>query len=224
MIALDVTTGRPATGFGREGLLDLSQGVLDPGLRGRVSLRSPPSVYGNIVNTGSVNGEGAPSQGAYGDVRGWDAYTGLLLWTFHTVPRPGEPGNDTWPEGAWKSRSGTNAWGFLTLDLKRGIVYVPLGAPTSDFYCAGRQDGASALHVNVDPCMRVDPLHLCHRPLQPYRLLRVKFRCKSVMRRCRPRGNSHIKTNRGHQSLPNHWIPFSAFSCARAPVRIFTMP
>jgi quinoprotein glucose dehydrogenase len=138
MIALDVTTGRPAAGFAREGLLDLSQGVLDPGLRGRVSLRSPPTVYGNIVITGSVNGEGAPSHGAYGDVRGWDAYTGRLLWTFHTVPRPGERGNDTWPEGAWQSRSGTNAWGFLTLDLNRGIVYIPLGAPTSDFYGADR--------------------------------------------------------------------------------------
>jgi quinoprotein glucose dehydrogenase len=65
-----VTSGQPAAGFGKEGLLDLSEGVLDPGLRGRVSLRSPPAVYGNIVITGSVNGEGAPSKGAYGDVRG----------------------------------------------------------------------------------------------------------------------------------------------------------
>ena len=101
---------------------------------GRYALDSPPAVFGDIVITGCSNGEGSPTQGAYGDIRGWDARTGKLLWTFHTVPRPGEPGSDTWPPGAWKNRSGTNTWGFMTVDVKRGIVYVPLGSPTSDFY------------------------------------------------------------------------------------------
>ena len=81
---------------------------------------------------------GFASKGAYGDIRGWDAKTGKLLWTFHTVPRPGEAGSDTWPPDAWKNRSGTNTWGFFTVDVKRGIVYAPLGAPTSDFYGADR--------------------------------------------------------------------------------------
>jgi quinoprotein glucose dehydrogenase len=76
--------------------------------------------------------------GAYGDVRGWDAKTGKLLWTFHTVSRMGEPGSETWPTGGWRNRSGTNVWGFFTVDTKRGIVYLPLGAPTSDFYGADR--------------------------------------------------------------------------------------
>ena len=137
MIAIDVTTGKPAPGFGAEGLLDLRPGVTDlPDAR--LSLQSPPTIYKNIVIAGSSNGEGSPSVGAYGDIRGWDANTGKLLWTFHTVPRPGEPGSDTWPPDGWKSRSGTNAWGFLTVDTVRGIVYVPLGAPTSDFYGADR--------------------------------------------------------------------------------------
>jgi len=138
MIALDVTTGKPASGFAREGLLDLKQGVLGDLPDARLSLQSPPVVYKTIVITGSSNGEGRPTAGAYGDVRGWDAATGKLAWSFHTVPRPGEPGYQTWPPEGWKNRSGTNAWGFLTVDEKRGIVYVPLGAPTQDFYGADR--------------------------------------------------------------------------------------
>jgi len=138
MIALDAVTGRPATGFANEGLLDLLKGVLGDLPDARFSLQSPPTVYKNIVITGSANGEGQPTAGAYGDIRGWDAFTGKLVWTFHTVPRPGEPGSETWPVDGWKNRSGTNAWGFLSLDMARGIVYVPLGAPTSDFYGADR--------------------------------------------------------------------------------------
>ena len=138
LLALDVTTGKPAPGFGNEGRLDLKTGVLGDLKDGRYALESPPAVFGDVVITGSSNGEGSPSAGAYGDIRGWDAKTGDLLWTFHTVPRPGEPGSETWPDGGWKNRSGTNVWGFFTIDVKRGIVYAPLGAPTSDFYGADR--------------------------------------------------------------------------------------
>lgn len=138
LLALDVTTGKPAPGFGEEGRVDLKKGVLDGLPDGRYALQSPPAVFGDVVITGCSNGEGSPSAGAYGDIRGWDAKTGTLLWTFHTVPRPGEPGSETWPPGGWKNRSGTNVWGFFTVDMKRGIVYAPLGAPTSDFYGADR--------------------------------------------------------------------------------------
>ena len=95
MIALDATTGKPAPGFASEGLLDLKKGVLGELPDARFSLSSPPTVFGNLVITGSANGEGNPSQGAYGDIRAWDASSGKLVWTFHTVPRPGEPGYDT---------------------------------------------------------------------------------------------------------------------------------
>jgi len=138
LLALDVTTGKPAPGFGDEGRVDLKKGALGDLKDGRYALESPPAVFGDVVITGCSNGEGSPSAGAYGDIRGWDAKTGKLLWTFHTVPRPGEPGSETWPAGAWKNRSGTNTWGFFTIDVKRGIVYAPLGAPTSDFYGADR--------------------------------------------------------------------------------------
>ncbi len=138
LLALDVTTGKPAPGFGDEGRVDLKKGVLGDLKNGKYTLDSPPAIFGDVVITGCANGEGYPPAGAYGDIRGWDAKTGKLLWTFHTVPRPGEPGSETWPEGAWKNRSGTNTWGFFTVDVHRGIVYAPTGSPTADFYGADR--------------------------------------------------------------------------------------
>ena len=138
LLALDVVTGKPAPGFGNEGRLDLKAGVLGDLKDGRYALQSPPAIFGDVVITGCSNGEGTPSGGAYGDIRGWDAKSGALLWTFHTVPRPGEPGSETWPRDGWKNRSGTNVWGFFTVDTARGIVYAPLGSPTSDYYGADR--------------------------------------------------------------------------------------
>ena len=64
--------------------------------------------------------------------------TGKLVWTFHTVPRPGEFGYDTWPKDAWKYIGGDNNWGEMTVDTQRGIAYIPLGSPTYDFYGADR--------------------------------------------------------------------------------------
>ena len=138
LLALDATTGKPSPGFGDEGRLELKKGVRGSLPDERYVLQSPPAVFGDIVITGCSNGEGRPSTGAYGDIRGWDAKTGKLLWTFHTVPRPGEAGAETWPAEGWKNRSGTNVWGFFTVDEKRGILYAPLGSPTSDFYGADR--------------------------------------------------------------------------------------
>ena len=122
-----------------DGYVDLKASVSVDGGVGEFGLPSPPAVYRNIVITGGTNGEGAPGTGRlYGDIRGWDARTGKMVWTFHTVPRPGEPGSETWPPGAYKNRSGTNAWGFMTVDVERGLVFVPLGSPTDDFYGADR--------------------------------------------------------------------------------------
>jgi quinoprotein glucose dehydrogenase len=137
-VAIDVTTGKPAPGFGKEGFVDLKEGLLGEMPKARVSLDSPPAVYKDVIITGITNGEGDPSKGAYGDIRGWDAHTGKLLWTFHTVPRPGEPGNETWPKDGWRNRGGTNTWGYLTVDVERGLVFAPTGSPTSDFYGADR--------------------------------------------------------------------------------------
>ena len=138
MVALDAKTGRPVSGFRLDGYVDLKQGIVGSA-DGRISLVSPPTLFKDIIITGGNNGEQSPSAGLYGDIRGWDVRTGKLLWSFHTVPREGEPGNDTWEAGSWKNRSGTNTWSFFTVDTERGIVYAPIGSPTADYYGGDRK-------------------------------------------------------------------------------------
>jgi quinoprotein glucose dehydrogenase len=137
MVALDAKTGAVATGFGDRGFVDLKASVRG-GVDGRFVLDTPPVVFRDVVITGGTNGENAPSAGLYGDIRGWDARTGRLLWSFHTVPRAGEPGVETWSGDSWRDRSGTNAWSHMTLDAERGLLFAPTGSPTSDFYGADR--------------------------------------------------------------------------------------
>jgi competence ComEA-like helix-hairpin-helix protein len=137
MVAIDARTGAVATGFGSGGFVDLKQSIRGD-VDGRFSLVSPPAIYKNIVITGGNNNEPQPSSGLYGDIRGWDARTGKLLWSFHTVPRAGEPGVETWEGESWKNRSGTNMWAFITVDVERGLAFVPIGSPTSDYYGADR--------------------------------------------------------------------------------------
>ncbi len=138
MVALDARTGAAVPDFGERGYIDLKQSVRGD-VEGAFMLDSPPVIYRDIVITGGSNGEGSPSTGLYGDIRGWDARTGKLLWSFHTVPRAGEPGVETWEGESWKNRSGTNAWSYMTVDIERGLVFAPTGSPTSDFYGADRK-------------------------------------------------------------------------------------
>ena len=112
LIAVEAERGKPAAGFGEAGSVDLKASIRGD-VDGGFSLASPPSVYKDIVITGGNNGEQSPSSGLYGDIRGWDAHTGKLLWSFHTVPRSGEPGVETWEGESWKNRSGTNVWSFF---------------------------------------------------------------------------------------------------------------
>jgi quinoprotein glucose dehydrogenase len=141
LIALNAKTGRPVPGFGNEGIVDMKPGALN-GLTDSVfGLSSPPVVYKNLVITGAHVQE-SPSIGSAGDTRAWDAHTGKLVWDFHSVPRPGEPGSETWEGDSWKNRSGTNVWGFFTLDTQRGILYMPFGEPTTDYW-GGDRKGAN---------------------------------------------------------------------------------
>lgn len=138
MVAVDALTGTVVPEFGENGFVDLKASVRGD-VDGPFMLITPPVVYRDIVITGGSNGENEPSFGLYGDVRGWDARTGRLLWSFHTVPREGEPGVETWEGDSWRNRSGTNVWTYMTVDVERGLVFAPTGSPTSDFYGADRR-------------------------------------------------------------------------------------
>jgi quinoprotein glucose dehydrogenase len=151
LIALDAGSGKPATGFGVDGVIDMKTPDVLPAAtgvtRGQYGMTSPPIVYGDLVITGAAVQE-FPPLGAAGDVRAWDVRTGKLAWTFHTVPRPGEFGHDTWEGESWRNRSGVNVWGFLTVDARRGIVYLPIGAPSWDRY-GGDRHGANLFSSSV---------------------------------------------------------------------------
>lgn len=154
LIALDAKTGKPVTGFGNEGMVDMKTAEVMPekpimtrsGSAG-LGMTSPPVIYRNLVITGSAVQE-YPEHGPYGDVRAWDVRSGKLVWTFHSVPRPGEYGHDTWEGESWKQRSGTNVWGLMTVDTARGIVYMPFGAPSWDRY-GGDRHGANLFGTTV---------------------------------------------------------------------------
>jgi glucose dehydrogenase len=138
LISLNAKTGKLLSGFGNEGSVNLRPGVADKFPNNNYGLSSPPAIYKNLVITGSHVQE-APSLGPSGDVRAWDIHSGKLAWTFHTIPRPGEPNHDVWQEDQWADRSGANAWGILTVDVQSGMIFVPIGTPTTDFYGADRK-------------------------------------------------------------------------------------
>jgi quinoprotein glucose dehydrogenase len=141
LVALNARDGRPSTTFGSGGAVDVRAGMLE-GFGGRnYSITSPPVIYRNLVITGSRVSE-QPELGPPGDVRAWDARTGKLVWRFRTIPQPGETGHDTWEGDSWKSRSGANVWGFMTVDAERGLVFLPLGSVTYDWY-GGDRKGAN---------------------------------------------------------------------------------
>ena len=137
MYSIKASDGTLNTGFGRNGVVNLkTPEVMQTGMDVAYSLLSSPTIYKNLVIIGAGTGEGAggsnAGSGPAGDTRAFDARTGALVWTFHTVPRPGELGADTWRENSAKNRSGVNVWGYLSLDAERGILYMPLGAPNND--------------------------------------------------------------------------------------------
>ncbi|MGA3292885.1 MAG: PQQ-binding-like beta-propeller repeat protein [Candidatus Acidiferrales bacterium] len=130
VIALDAATGKIVPTFGKDGVVELTVGY-----------NGVPTIYKNLVFLGASVGElpiGPP-----GDTRALDARTGALLWTFHSVPQPGEVGHETWLDDGWKGRSGTNVWGwYMTVDEKRNLLYMPIGGPSPNYY-GGDRPGAN---------------------------------------------------------------------------------
>ncbi len=134
---IDARTGKSVLTFGKQGLVDLRQGLgRDPKTINRIQTDTPGRVFEDLILLGSTPGEAYLSPP--GDIRAYNVTTGKMAWSFHTVPHPGEFGYDTWPKDAWKYSGGTNTWGEITVDAKRGIAYFPTGSPTYDYYGADR--------------------------------------------------------------------------------------
>jgi glucose dehydrogenase len=138
LIELDAKTGQPIPDFGDNGEVNLRAGVADDYPRAHYAITSPPAIYKNLIILGPSTQEG-PSKGPSGDPRAFDALTGKMVWRFHAVPHPGEPGNETWGPDGWKDRAGPSAWGGITVDAEQGLVFVPMGNPADSFYGADRK-------------------------------------------------------------------------------------
>ncbi|MVM35049.1 PQQ-binding-like beta-propeller repeat protein [Spirosoma sp. HMF4905] len=137
LIALDARTGKPIESFGEQGKVNLNVGLRGDPNAITVTPTSPGIVYKDLLILGSRIPDTYDEQPGF--VRAYDCKTGKLVWTFHTIPQPGEPGYETWPKDAYKSVGGVNNWAGLSLDSKRGLVYLALGSPTYDFYGADRK-------------------------------------------------------------------------------------
>jgi quinoprotein glucose dehydrogenase len=136
LYALDARSGEPVASFGRDGRIDLREGLGRPAEEQSVRLTTPAIVYRDLLILGGRVGEGLPA--SPGHIRAYDARTGKLRWIFHTIPSPGEPGHETWPKDAWTYSGGANNWAGMALDERRGIVYAPTGSAAADFYGANR--------------------------------------------------------------------------------------
>lgn len=136
LYALDAATGNPIASFGENGRIDLRKGLGRDYATQSIALTTPGVVYKDLIIVGGRDPETHPAPP--GDIRAYDVKTGALRWQFHTIPHPGEPGYETWPEGAWKSAGAANNWAGMSVDAKRGIVYVPTGSAVFDFYGGDR--------------------------------------------------------------------------------------
>ena len=134
--ALDATTGKPIGSFGKDGRIDLREGLGRDPQKMSIVLTSPGLVYRDLLIVGGRTPEALPAPP--GDIRAYDVLTGKLRWSFHTIPHPGEYGYDTWPKDAWKYTGAANNWAGMALDERRGILYVPTGSAASDFYGGDR--------------------------------------------------------------------------------------
>jgi quinoprotein glucose dehydrogenase len=141
LICLDAKTGQPVESFGDHGKTDLSDGLVWAINKKHYANTSPPVVYKDLV----ILGNGVGDRLSYrndppGDVRAFNARTGKMVWTFHTIPQPGEFGNDTWKNDSWAFTGHVNVWPPMTLDERRGLLYMPVTTPSNDYY-GGRRLG-----------------------------------------------------------------------------------
>src|SRR5437764_4287329 len=169
--AIDAQTGRPVLSFGNGGRVDLKEGLdRDPKDIRLVQSTTPGRVFEDLLILGSATNQGYGS--APGDIRAFNIRTGKLEWTFHTIPRPGEFGYDTWPTSEWQRVGGANVWGDFSLDEKRGIVYAPTASPKYNFYGADRKGanlfGDSLLALDARTGKRLWHYQMVHHDIWDY--------------------------------------------------------
>jgi len=137
LIALNARTGKLVPGFGKEGVVDLRSGVTEKFPTAPYHMSSPGVIYNNLIVTGAQGKEDDPDGPAM-DVRAWDLRTGKLVWTFHTIPHPGEAGYETWPKDNWLAAGSPANWGAATVDTQRGLIFLPIGQPAAQYYGGAR--------------------------------------------------------------------------------------
>jgi len=174
LIALNAATGAPVPGFGKNGVVDLK---LDDDqeidlVTGEVGLHSTPLVARNVVIVGAAHlAGGVPKsrKNVKGYVRGFDVRTGKRLWVFHTIPRPGEFGIDTWLNDSWSYTGNTGVWGQMSVDENLGLVYLPVELPTGDYFGGDRPGnglfGESIVAVDLETGVRKWHYQLVHHGL-----------------------------------------------------------
>lgn len=136
IFALNAQTGEVIKTFGKDGRIDLRDGLGREPSTLSIVLTTPGIIYKDLLIVGGRDPEALPAPP--GDVRAYDVRTGKVRWSFHTIPHPGEPGYETWPKDAWEYSGAANNWPGMALDERRGIVYVPTGSAATDFYGADR--------------------------------------------------------------------------------------
>jgi quinoprotein glucose dehydrogenase len=133
--AIDAATGEPISTFGEDGQIDLTLGLGREVSRRAYTMMSPPLPVGDVIVVGSaVNDVPMYTEAPPGDVRAFDARTGEQRWIFRTIPGPGEFGHETWEDGSWEYTGNTNVWTMMSADEELGLVYLPIGTPTNDWY------------------------------------------------------------------------------------------
>ena len=186
---LNARTGEAISSFGRQGHVDLRKD-LGRDVSGIVLVQSttPGRVFENLIILGSATNQEYES--APGDIRAYDVLSGKLVWSFHTIPHPGEFGYETWPREAWKTIGGANVWGEMSLDEKRGILYAPTGSPKYNFYGANRKGadlfGDCLLALDARTGKRIWHFQMVHHDIWDYddatapKLLTVQHKGKTV--------------------------------------------
>jgi quinoprotein glucose dehydrogenase len=181
LVALNARTGAMINSFGKNGIVDLKEGaVFGAGQQidletGEIGVHSTPTIVKDVAIIGSSMREGATvstHNNTKGLVRAFDVRTGKLLWTFKTIPLPGEFGNDTWERDSWAINGNVGVWSQITVDEELGLVYLPVETPTSDFY-GGHRPGnnlfaESIVCVDLKTGQRKWHYQIVHHPIWNY--------------------------------------------------------